>query len=93
MRAEKLAPQSADVLDTLGWIHYHRGAYPEAEKLLARAVERAPQNGTIKYHLGMAYYRQGKKSDAVSLLRRAAQLDPKLAQTQKIDSLIRELGG
>ena len=31
--------------------------------------------------------------DAVSALRRAAQLDPKLAQIEKIDDLIKQLGG
>ena len=41
----------------------------------------------------MTYSRLGKKTDAVSSLRRAAQLDPKLAQAERIDQLIKELGG
>jgi tetratricopeptide (TPR) repeat protein len=92
-KADQLAPGTAEVLDTLGWIQYRRGAYPEAEKSLARAVEKAPNNGVLRYHLGMTYARLGRKADAVSTLRRAAQLDPKLAQTEKIEDLIRELGG
>jgi len=56
-------------------------------------VERAPNNGTIRYHLGMTYARLGKKQDAVSMLRRAAQLDPKLGDSERIDSVIKELGG
>jgi Flp pilus assembly protein TadD len=41
----------------------------------------------------MAYARLGRKAEAVSALRRAAQLDPKLGQTEKIDDLIKQLGG
>ncbi len=81
------------MLDTLGWIQFRRGSFAEVEKSLARAVEKAPNNGTLRYYLGMAYARLGRKVDAVSALRRAAQLDPKLAQSEKIDELIRELGG
>jgi tetratricopeptide (TPR) repeat protein len=93
IKAEQLAPQSADVLDTLGWVQYRRGAYADAEKSLSRAVERAAGNGTIQYHLGMTYARLGRKADAVSALRRAAQLDPKLARSEKIEEMIKELGG
>lgn len=92
-KAEQLAPKSAEVLDTLGWIHYRRGAFPEAEKALIRAVERAPGNGTIQYHLGMTYARLGRKQDAVSTLKRAAQLDPKLGEAEKINDVIKGLGG
>jgi tetratricopeptide (TPR) repeat protein len=92
-KADQLAPASPEILDTLGWIHYRRGSYADAEKSLALAVEKAPNNGTIRYHLGMAYARLGRKADAVSALRRATQLDPKLGQTEKIDDLIKQLGG
>jgi cellulose synthase operon protein C len=60
---------------------------------LLRAVERAPNNGTIRYHLGMTYARLGKKQDAVSALKRASQLDPKLSESERIDGVIKELGG
>ncbi len=92
-KAAQIAPQSPHVLDTLGWIHYRRGAYAEAEKVLAQALERAPANASIHHHLGMTYYRLGKKTDALFTLRRASQLDPKLAQTENLAPLLKELGG
>src|SRR5438876_318409 len=92
-KAEQLAPGSPEVLDTLGWIQYRRGAYAEAEKSLSLAADKAPNNATMRYHLGMTYARLGRKADAVSALRRAAQLDPKLGQSEKIDEMIRQLGG
>ena len=92
-RADQLAPRSAEVADTLGWIQYRRGAYGDAEKSLTRAIGGAPNNAQIQYHLGMTYAKLGKKNDAVSSLRRASQLDPKLAQAEKIADMIKELGG
>ena len=50
-------------------------------------------NGVIQDHLGLTYARLGKKAGAVSVLRRASQLDPKLAESQKIADVIKELGG
>ena len=93
MRARELAPNAAEVLDTLGWVHYRRGAFAEAEKLLATAAERNPRNADIQYHLGLTHSRLGKKNDAVFALRRAAQLDPALAKAEKVEQLIKELGG
>ena len=92
-KADQLAPANPEVLDTLGWVQYQRGSYADAEKALSRAAEKAPNNGTIRYHLGMAYAKLGRKDDAVSALRRSAQLDPKLAQRERIEDLIKELGG
>jgi Flp pilus assembly protein TadD len=80
-------------VDTLGWVHYRRGAYADAEKALAQAVERDPRNASYQYHLGMTYYRLGKRTDAASALRRAAQLDPMLASREKLPELLKELGG
>lgn len=52
-RAADLAPGRGDVIDTLGWVHYRRGAYAEAAKVLARAAELVPKNAVIHYHLGL----------------------------------------
>jgi tetratricopeptide (TPR) repeat protein len=93
VKAEQLAPRSAEVLDTLAWIHYRRGDLGEARLLLSRAADRAPNNATIKYHQGIVYWRLGERDQAVSALRQAAQADPKLAQRENIPQLIKELGG
>ena len=90
-RAEQLAPDAPEVLDTLGWVRYRLGAFAEAEKALRKAAERAPNNGAIQFHLGMAYARTGKRSEAVSALRQAAKLDPKLRETERLDALVRQL--
>jgi tetratricopeptide (TPR) repeat protein len=92
MKAQQAAPKLASVIDTLGWIHYRRQAYGEAEKFLTQAVERAPTDAGVRFHLGMVYAKLGRAQDAVSALRRAAQLDPKLADRENISQLIKDLG-
>jgi tetratricopeptide (TPR) repeat protein len=92
-KAQQLAPESPNVLDTLGWVQYRRGAFAEAEKMLLKAVERSPNMAAIQFHLGMTYSKLGKRNDAISALRRAAQLDPKLAESERIQTLVKELGG
>jgi tetratricopeptide (TPR) repeat protein len=92
-RAAELAPQAAEVLDTLGWVHYRRGAYAEAEKILGRASERAPESAVVQYHLGATYAKLGRKEEAVLRLRRAIRLDAGLAKAEKIERFISELGG
>jgi tetratricopeptide (TPR) repeat protein len=91
VKAERLAPQTGLVIDTLGWIHYQRQSYAEAEKLLTRAADRTPSSGMARFHLGMTYAKLGRKIDAISALRRAAKLDPKLGEREKIDQLIKAL--
>ena len=90
-KAQQLAPNVGGVIDTLGWIHYRRESYGEAETLLLQAAERAPSNGLIQFHLGMTYAKLGRKDDAASAFRRAVKLDPKLADREKIDQRIKEL--
>ena len=90
-KAERLAPRLAWVSDTLGWIHYRRQSYADAERVLSQAAERAPSNAVVRFHLGMTYAKLGRTHDAVSALRRAAQLDPKLADRERIEKLIKEL--
>jgi tetratricopeptide (TPR) repeat protein len=89
--AEKLAA-TAGTLDTLGWVQYRRGAYVEAERVLARAVELSPSNALIHFHLGMTYARLGKKAAASASLRRAADLSPDLARSERIADFLKELG-
>ncbi|MEW6685320.1 MAG: redoxin domain-containing protein [Candidatus Edwardsbacteria bacterium] len=54
-------------LDTLGWIYFKMGMYPEAEAMLREAKEKVPA-GTILYHLGMIYLQEKRINEAVQLL-------------------------
>lgn len=53
-RAYRLAPDSAPVLDTLGWVLYEKGEVARALPILRQAASAAPQDQSIRQHLAMA---------------------------------------
>lgn len=67
-KAQALAPNSAAVLDTLGFVYLQRREYSAAIPVLKKAIELAQKNGattdraTIQTHLEEAYLRSGEKA-------------------------------
>jgi len=66
--AAKVAPRSAEIADTIGWLKYqmkdHQGALPA----LQRAHEIDAKSAPISYHLALALDANGKRAEAKSLL-------------------------
>lgn len=71
-RARELAPDDPVVADTLGWIEYRRGQYPEALRLLTEAAGKLGENPEVQYHLGMTHYMMGQENPARAALQIAA---------------------
>jgi Flp pilus assembly protein TadD len=80
------------VLDTLGFVHYKRGEYAQAEPLLRQAAELSTNDVVIQYHLGLTYHRLGRKADAETWLRRSLQAGGKFAGADEARQLLKELG-
>jgi tetratricopeptide (TPR) repeat protein len=70
LRATEIDP-SGDNLDTLGWVHYTRGDFDSAVRVLKDCVETWGENAGFLYHLGMAYAKQGQRDLAQRALRNA----------------------
>ncbi len=89
-RAEKLKPYDAYILDSYGWVLFHKGNYKEAVEKLEQAVELMPSDETILDHLGDAYWKFGKKDIARNQWRKAGILskDPafKRIVSSKLDN-------
>jgi tetratricopeptide (TPR) repeat protein len=66
-RAEELSPHSGMVKDTVGWVLYRKGLYPQALERLKQAValEATPIR---QLHLAMAYHRVGEQGRSKELL-------------------------
>jgi putative PEP-CTERM system TPR-repeat lipoprotein len=62
--AYQIAPKSAAVMDTLGWILVQGGDAKRGMELLRKAVEAAPTQGDIRYHMAAALQRSGRADDA-----------------------------
>jgi putative PEP-CTERM system TPR-repeat lipoprotein len=67
-RASKIAPESPDVLDTLGWTKWLVNDKGGALPLLERAHASNAANGEITYHLVLALDANGRREDAKKLL-------------------------
>jgi len=67
-RAHRLAPDSAPVLDTLGWILLVKNREQEAITYLSRAAELAPRDSEIRYHFAKGLAALGRTAEARSVL-------------------------
>ena len=78
-RALELAPDNADVQDSLGWVLYRKGLYEIAVSHLKTAFEKAP-TPVRQFHLGMTYLKVGNQELGQQLIRRATEKDPNLVK-------------
>jgi tetratricopeptide (TPR) repeat protein len=80
-RALEIAPDSAAVLDTMGWIYYRKGLYGEAVTYLDRAMAReaTPRR---QFHLGMSLLKCGRTDAGNQNLSAAIKKDASLAETE-----------
>jgi tetratricopeptide (TPR) repeat protein len=67
-------PDNADVGDTLGFVYYKKGLYPQAVTLLKASVEKEPARPLFHYHLGLALSKSGDSAGAVKHLSKALDL-------------------
>jgi len=71
-QANSRFPGNPTIMDTLGWICYRAGDFPQAVLLLEKSAQKRSDSPLIRYHAGMALYRTGKLDQARAHLRFAA---------------------
>jgi len=74
-KAYALMPESAAILDSMGWIEFRLGNLEEAEKYLRMAAER-DKDGEIMAHLGEVLWVRGDREEAMKIWRDALRLEP-----------------
>lgn len=72
-RALQLAPQSAVVLDTLGWILVEQNQVAKGLELIRQALDKVPESDSIRYHYAVALARSGQRDKARQELTRLVQ--------------------
>lgn len=85
--ALQLAPNSAIVQDTLGWILLDQRQFPRALELISAARKQLPENASIHYHYGVALARSGKAAEArkeIEALVASGQKFPELDQARAL---------
>jgi tetratricopeptide (TPR) repeat protein len=81
-QAAEIAPDSAAVQDTLGWIYYRKAIFSTATSYLETAVAKEP-TPRRQFHLAMSYLKSGKRDEGQKILQLALQQDPRLPVTEK----------
>lgn len=74
-KAHELMPESAAILDSMGWIEFRLGNHEEAEKYLRMAAER-DDDSEIMAHLGEVLWLRGQREEAEKILREALSREP-----------------
>ncbi len=70
-RALQLEPNDAAILDSMGWVYFRQGNFPQAVEYLGRAWRLRPE-AEIGVHLGEALWAGGQRDEAL-LIWRAVQ--------------------
>ncbi len=90
-KARSLAPKSASVNDTLGWILVRNGRAAEGLNYLRNASALSLANPEIHYHLGVALHQLGRSSEAKKELENALKSNQANTWTPDAQSLLRRL--
>jgi tetratricopeptide (TPR) repeat protein len=64
--AVRLDPENGAYLDSLGWVQYKLGHYPQAQQSLEKAIALMPTDPTVHDHLGEVYAATGNLQQAVT---------------------------
>lgn len=92
-RAFKLAPNSAFVEDTLGYLLMQQGEVKRGVEHLRSARVKAPTSGEIAYHLALGLVKLGEREEAKAVLREAMAGQDSFNQRSNAEQLLKELGG
>lgn len=90
-QALKLQPDDPAIIDSMGWVEYHIGNLPEAEKLLRKAYSRL-QDAEVASHLIEVLSKSGKVSEARELLKKMLEKHPKDEKLLAVQKKLPQLG-
>lgn len=83
--------QSAESLDTLGYVHYLRGDYEEALHVLNTALQVAPDFSAALYHKALVYSREDKNDDAKKILTNLLKNKDDFPEKEEVKALLTRL--
>jgi putative PEP-CTERM system TPR-repeat lipoprotein len=90
-RADKLAPGSPQILDTLGTLQVEKGDTARGVDSLRKAVALAPGESNIRFNLARALVKAGQKDAAKKELETLTKLGDKFAQQAEVAKLMQTL--
>jgi len=90
-KAYKIKPNSADIVDTYGFILLKNNKINKAIEILSHAVKLAPEDNNIQLHLAKAYSLQHNTDKARSILETITQKDAAFSEKAAAEELLKQL--
>ena len=90
-KAYEIAPGSAEVMDTLGWLLVGKGDVTRGTTLLRQATSASPRNLEARLHLAKALIAGGDKASSKKELEAIIGLGNKSPITTEANKLLRSL--
>lgn len=90
-RAYKIAPNSAAVMDTLGWILMEQGNIARGLPLIQKAIIQMPESPDVRYHLGIGLMKSGNKPAARKEFEQILSSNKEFAKKEEMKSLLKQL--
>ena len=91
MAAKQASPDDPNIADTLGWVHYKRGAHSLAQAQFGLALQRRPNDPELTYHLALAQLGDNKKKEAQDTLEELLGRKVDFGSRQKAEELLEQL--
>ena len=88
MRALKLRPDSATLLDNLARIHFAKNEFSRSQDLWERAVSLAPDSSDMRYRYAVVLEKTGRRRLAVNELRRALETPQAFPGREEAEKLL-----
>jgi tetratricopeptide (TPR) repeat protein len=89
--ALEVAPTSAAIQDTVGWIYFMKGSFEQAYPLLASAASQLSENPTVRYHHAMVLAKRGEKASAAAELEAALSLSKNFPDAKEAATTLAQL--
>ncbi len=89
LKAAKLAPKDAAILDTLGWVYFKKNNFNKAIETLKSAIKSRPNSPIIRYHLAMTYYKNSNLKNALIEFKNSLTISGGFKEATKAKEIIK----
>ena len=69
-------PDNIDVNETMAWVYYKRGDYPQAQRYISQALRTHSQNPTLLCRAGLIAGKNGQTAAGQALIKQALTINP-----------------
>ena len=92
LRAHELAPDSAEIADTLGWVYFQRNMPNEAILAFRDSVLKDPNNSVFRRHMAMALDEKPNAPEWMRELKAVLHGDPTATDESRLEVLLEMIG-